>query len=121
MDSILESVKKFIGFNKEYTPFDDDILLQINSCIGTLSQVGPDFFDDFVVTGYEETWDDLYSMIDTTNNGFNRTTFELIKNYIFIKSRIIFDPPSSSFVLDALKQKADELEWRISIMHTPTV
>lgn len=120
MESILASVKKFIGFSADYTPFDDDILFQINSCIATLTQVGPDLSGDFVVAGYNETWDDFYELIDTENNGFNRTTFEMVKNYIFIKSRIVFDPPTSSFVLDALKQKAEELEWRISIMHTPT-
>lgn len=119
MDSILESVKKFIGFAREYTPFDDDIILQINSCIATLSQVGIDFVENFSVTNYDETWDDFYYAISTEGNDFNPTTFEMVKNYIYIKSRIVFDPPSSSFVLDALKQKGEELEWRISILHTP--
>lgn len=123
-DSILNDVKKFIGFDEEYKVFDPDIKLQINSLIATLSQVGLTLTENFSVETGSETWDDYFSKIaraEDSSDSITKTAFEMAKNYIYINTKIVFDPPSSSFVLDALKSKASELEWRLSILPTTRI
>lgn len=102
-ESILDSIKKQLGIVPEYTVFDDQILLYINTTFSTLHQlgIGPD-------TGYEivdntSTWDDI--VIDPR--------FNLIKTYVGMKVKVMFDPPASSFALDALNKQIAEFEWRI--------
>ena len=102
-ESILDSIKKQLGIVPEYTVFDDQILLYINTTFSTLHQlgIGPD-------TGYEivdntSTWDDI--VIDPR--------FNLIKAYVGMKVKVMFDPPASSFALDALNKQIAEFEWRI--------
>lgn len=106
-DSILISVKKVLGINPSYGDFDLDVALQINSAIHTLYQVGYEPAKNFSITGINETWDDL--------TGGDNTAISLIKNYIFFKTRVLFDPPTSSFVLTSYQDQIKELEWRIYI------
>lgn len=105
-DSILVSVKKMLGIDESYDDFDLDIIVQINSAIHTLYQVGYEPAKNFVITGIEESWDELAG---------DDNDLSLIKNYIFIKTRILFDPPTSSFVLTSYQDQLKELEWRIYI------
>lgn len=104
-NGILESVKKLIGIAPEYTSFDEDILVFINSSITVLKQLGVNIDPTYYVEGYDATWDDFPD--DQTRS--------LIKEYIFLKSKVVFDPPTSSIVLDAYKQAISELEWRINV------
>ena len=109
MDSILESVKKKLGIQPEYTHFDDgDIIDHINTAFFTLNQlgVGPD--KPFAITDKKDRWDDF---IDDIDDG----QMEAVKSYIAIQVRILFDPPSSSYVLEELKEKAKEYEFRLSV------
>lgn len=103
--SILNDVKKMLGISAEYTPFDKDIVPLINTALFTLHQlgIGPD--EGFTITEDSgQTWSDLI--------GDNKN-LSAVRTYVYIKVRIVFDPPSSGFVLDALKEQADELEWRL--------
>ena len=99
---ILDDIKKQIGIVPDYDAFDDQILMCINSAFATLHQlgVGP-------TNGFEAdkttTWDEYYST--------SRLTF--IKSYISMKVRTMFDPPTSSFALDAITKQIAEYEWRI--------
>ena len=107
-DSILTSVKKKIGIAGEYNHFDHDVLTEINQTLATLFQVGAgsEFYN---VVSAEDTWEDFF-----TNAGIaNRSILELIKEYVYIGVRLMFDPPDSSAVMESLKQKKEELEWRI--------
>lgn len=104
-NGILESVKKLIGIAHDYTSFDEDILVFINSSITVLKQLGVNIEPTYHVEGYDATWDDFPD--DQTRS--------LIKEYIFLKSKVVFDPPTSSIVLDAYKQAISELEWRINV------
>lgn len=105
-DSILNSIKGFLGIQEEDHDFDQDILLHINTMLSTLYQLGVGDETKHIF-GEEETWLDLFEE--------NLDYIGLIKDYVFIRTKILFDPPSSSFVLNALQEQADELQWRINI------
>ncbi len=106
MESILISIKKMLGLTEEYDVFDADILTHINSTMFTLSQLGVNDGETFIVTDMTSTWDDYIP---------NKKLQSIIKTYIFMKTRYLFDPPTHSYVMDAMKNTMLELEWRIKI------
>ena len=104
MTSILNTIKSLLGIDLEETSFDLEIMTHINSVISVLSQIGVDT-NNCIVSSSSTSWSELI--------GFNATDIELIKTYIFIKVKLLFDPPSSATVLDAFNKQASEYEWRI--------
>ena len=114
MDSILTSIKKLLGITEEYKQFDPDIIMFINSAFSVLTQLGVGSDDGFSIKSDEETWDDylMYNEIDAGQ-------LEMVKKYVYLKVRVSFDPPSSSFVLEAFNKQISELEWRINIVVDP--
>lgn len=104
--SILEDIRKMIGPSAEYEGFDTDLMIHINSAFDTLYDlgVGADKSKPFFITGSEEKWSDF------TDDDSRRNS---VKTYIYIKTRLAFDYPSNSFVGDALKNQAEEIEWRL--------
>lgn len=102
-ESILSSVKKLLGIVPEYTVFDDQILLYINAAFSTLHQLGIGSEEGYEIVDDKSTWDDLVT----------EPRFNSIKPYIGMKVKVMFDPPSSSFVLEALNKQIAEFEWRI--------
>lgn len=103
-ESILVTIKKLLGIHEDYQAFDTDIIVLINSALMTLQQLGVGPTNGLLVTGYSETWDDL-------NPG--AIMLEGVKHYIFICVKMVFDPPAGSYVLEAMKQQKEELEWRL--------
>lgn len=113
--SILEDIRKMIGPNAVYEGFDTDLVIHINTTFTTLYQlgVGSDKTTPFQITGTNEQWSDF------TGDDARRNA---VKSYIYIKTRLVFDYPSNSFVGEALKQQADELEYRMLLMEeTPAL
>lgn len=108
IDSILQSTKKKIGPTADYDAFDHDILTEINMNLATLFQVGAGS-EFYHVVSADDTWETFFSRAGIKD----RHVLELIKEYVYIGVRLIFDPPDSSSVMESLKQKKDELEWRI--------
>lgn len=106
-DSILDSVKKAIGYPIEYSDFDQNLLMFINTEFSVLHQYGVGPSDPFIVTGQTETWGDFIGDDDRLN---------LIESIVFIRAKLMFDPPGSSFVLDNYKEVLKELEWRANII-----
>lgn len=107
-DSILESIKNSLGINKEITVFDQDIVMHINSVFSTLNQLGVESsVNTYRISGSDETWASYF--------GDDDVLVDMLKEYTYLKVRIVFDPPTSSFVLDSIKAQAQELEWRINI------
>ena len=104
MESILTSIKKLLGITEEYEHFDTDIVIHINTALSTLNQlgVGPD--DGFSIADKESVWSDFI--------GTNKL-LEPVKSYVYLKVRLIFDPPQSSAVIEAINRQVSELEWRI--------
>jgi hypothetical protein len=104
IDSILQSTKKKIGPSADYDAFDHDILVSINSTFATLFDVcGFGGEKPVRITGPDETWS---SILDDPR-------LEWVKDYVFMKVKVAFDPPSSSTLLENYKQQIAELEWRI--------
>lgn len=100
---ILADVKKQIGIVPDYTAFDDQLLMDINASFATLHQLGVGPEEGFFV-GEDTMWEDYIST--------QRLSF--IRSYVSMKVRVMFDPPSSSFALDALQKQIAEYEWRIN-------
>lgn len=109
MTGILDVVRKLIGAGDSSGPFDVDILIHINSVLSTLRQlgVGP-------VLGFVATETSLWTEFIGPS-----LKLELIKTYVYMKVKLIFDPPLSSSAVDAMKRQADEYEWRILIEIDP--
>ena len=101
--SILNDVKSLVGIVPTYDAFDNQLLICINSAFATLHQLGVGPEEGFEVNANTE-WDEYIST--------KRLNF--IKQYVCMKVRVMFDPPSSSFALDAIKEQIKEYEWRIN-------
>lgn len=106
-ESILTSTKKILGLEATYTAFDLDIITHINSVFSTLHQLGLGPVDGFYITGPDETWE-VYLDNDPRINS--------VKSYMYIKTRLFFDPPSTSYHVAALEEQAKEFEWRLNVV-----
>lgn len=108
--SIFNSIKALLGPDADYDVFDQDILIFINSALSTLTQLGIGPANGFRITGDTETWSDLLG---------DAQDLDSVKQYIFMKVKIAFDPPSSSSVLSAYQESCKELEWRLNVAVDP--
>lgn len=107
-DSILNDVKKLLGLDPSYTPFDQDVILHINTVLSTLNQIGIGPTAGFSIVDDTATWDAFMgSSEDPTKNN--------VKSYVFMKVKMMFDPPQTSFVIEAYNRQILELEWRINV------
>lgn len=106
MESILTSIKKLLGITEEYAHFDADIIMHINSAFMTLNQLGVGPEEGFTIVDDEKTWADFIG---------DSTKFEAVKIYVYLQVKMVFDPPTSAFVMDAIKHKSDELAWRLNV------
>lgn len=103
-NSILLTIKKLLGVSPEYDCYDTDIIVNINYAIATLDQLGHPA-NGFIVVDDQETWSDYLE---------DDTRLELIKTYIYLKVKMVFDPPTSGMVMDSYNGLISELEWRIN-------
>ena len=106
MDSILTSIKKNLGIVEEYTTFDADIIMHINSVLMILTQLGVGPTRGFSIQDRFDTWSDFIP--DSTN-------IDLVKSYVYLKVKLLFDPPLSSAVIDSINRQISEFEYRINI------
>lgn len=106
-ESILKSIKKLLGIGADYTVFDQDIMMHINSVFAIMHQIGASPPDGFVITGDTETWSDFLS---------DRKHLDLVRSYMYTQVKTLFDPPTTSFALDSLNRLGKEYEWRLSIL-----
>ena len=110
MDSILTSIKKLLGITEEYTYFDADIIMHINSVFMILTQLGVGPSSGFSISDSSATWDDF---------AVDGQSVEAIKSYIHLKVKLLFDPPSSSAVIESMNRLISELEWRLNVAVDP--
>lgn len=106
MESILNSIKKLLGVYEEDTHFNMDIIIHINSAFATLNQLGVGPAKTFVIDDETPVWSDFTEDNDLYNN---------VKTYVYLSVRLVFDPPTSSFVLSAMERQLKELEWRLNV------
>lgn len=104
IDSILNSVKKNLGLAADYNAFDDDILLFINGVLFHLTQLGVGPEVGFTVEDADDTWDDFLGSQPRWNG---------VRTFVFLRVRMLFDPPQTSYLISALEKQALEMEWRI--------
>lgn len=105
MNSILTTTKKLLGIEEDYEHFDLDIITNINAVFLTLNQLGVGPPGGFSITNKSTTWDEYLG---------GDKNLESIKIYIALKTRLMFDPPTSSFVIDAMNRQIEEYEWRLN-------
>lgn len=110
LDSILLSIKRLLGIDLICEDFDDEIVIHINSVLVILSQLGVGPPGGFNVTDTSQTW----SMF-----AGGRTDIEFIKTYVFMKVKLIFDPPQGSSAIESMNRVISELEWRINVAVDP--
>lgn len=107
MDSILNSVKRVLGLDFDYTPFDQDIIMHINSAFSTLEQLGVGPAGGYQIEDSDNKWEEFIGVDYRLNS---------VKTYVCLRVRMIFDPPPTSFAVDAMRKQIEELEWRLNIV-----
>lgn len=112
MESILTSIKKMLGITEEYEHFDQDIIIHINSIFMILTQLGVGPSEGFSIKDATATWSDFVK---------SATNIEAVKSYMYLKVRLLFDPPLSSAVTESIKNQINELEWRLNVSVDPPV
>ena len=112
MESILTSIKKLLGIDEEYTHFDADIIMHINSVLMILTQLGVGQAEGFVIEDDTSTWVDFIPEA-------NAAQLHAVKSYIFMKVKLIFDPPLSSSVIESMNRQIAEFEWRLNVAVDP--
>jgi hypothetical protein len=104
-ESILNSTKKILGIDSSYTAFDEDILMHINSTFATLNQIGVGPVEGFMISNSTPVWNDILDSDLRLNS---------VKSYVYLRVRLLFDPPSTSYAMSAIQDQITELGWRIS-------
>lgn len=107
MESILTSIKKLLGIEEEYTHFDADIIMHINSVFMILHQLGVGPSEGFSISDKTATWDEFIPE--------DNPKFLAVKTYMHHKVKLLFDPPLSSAVMEATKNVVSEFEWRLNV------
>ena len=105
-DSILTTIKKLLGITEEYEHFDQDIIMHINSVFMILTQLGVGPSNAFSISDKTATWDEFIE---------EGTNLEAVKSYVYMKVRLLFDPPLSSAVMECINRSINELEWRLNV------
>ena len=105
-ESILISIKKLLGIDAFYEAFDTDVIIHINTVFAILTQLGYGPPEGFSIKDKSACWTDFIP---------EENRIEAVKTYMYMKVKLIFDPPSSASVIEAYKQNIAEFEWRINV------
>lgn len=106
-ESILTSIKKLLGIDENYTHFDSDLIMHINSVLSILTQLGVGPPNGFSITGNGEKWNDFIQK--------ENLNLSLVKSYMHLKVKLLFDPPLSSAVIESINKQISEFEWRLNV------
>lgn len=118
-DSILTTTKRTLGLAEDYVVFDPEIIMHINSVLGDLNQlgIGPEL--GFEITGPDEEWADFLGDVPDTTNPELR--YNPVKSYMYLRVRMLWDPPSVGYVLTSWEKQIEKAEWRINVMREDIV
>lgn len=108
-ESILLTIKEMLGPSGDYEAFDIDLITNINTYLGVLNQLGigkPGFF----ITDDNDTWDDFLTEQETKLG----ITLNEVKTYLYLRVKMVFDPPTSSILAQAINENIAELGWRLN-------
>lgn len=106
MESILTSIKKLLGIEEEYTQFDADIIMHINTVFLNLTQLGVGPSEGFLIEDDTAIWEDFIG---------DSSQLQAVKTYMYLKVKLLFDPPLSSSVTESMNRMIAELEWRLNV------
>lgn len=106
MESILTSIKKLLGIEEEYTQFDADIIMHINTVFLNLTQLGIGPSEGFLIEDDTAIWEDFIG---------DSSQLQAVKTYMYLKVKLLFDPPLSSSVTESMNRMIAELEWRLNV------
>lgn len=106
MESILTSIKKMLGIQEDYEHFDADLILHINSVLMTVTQIGVGPAKGFAIQDKTAVWANLTK---------DEAKLNSVKSFVYLKVKLLFDPPASSTILESFEQMASELEWRLNV------
>ena len=109
-ESILKTIKQLIGCPDDFEQFDLDLMIHINSAFATLTQLGVGPKEGYRITGVDNVWNEFED---------DPQKLSLIKDYVYIKARLLFDPPTTGSLMDSLKEELKEMKWRLYILYYP--
>ncbi len=110
VDSILNSIKKMLGIDVADTSFDDELIMHTNGALMIMTQLGVGPTEGLIISSDDETWVDLLG---------DRTDLSLVQTDIYLRVRLVFDPPQNSFLVAAIEKQIKEYDWRIEAWHKP--
>lgn len=110
MENILDSIKKLLGIDEADLNFDQELIMHINSVFMVLNQLGIGPVGGFKISSNEEVWTDFIG---------TRLDLESVKSYIYLKVRLLFDPPQNSFLVGSIEKQIEENEWRLQVQVEP--
>lgn len=105
-DSILDGTKKALGLSSDYTPFDLDIIMHINATFSILDQLGVGPEGGFSIEDNTSVWSDY---------PVPANQLHLVRTYVYLKVRTLFDPPTTSYLIESMNKQIAELEWRLNV------
>lgn len=109
MDSILVSIKKLLGIDSTSTDFDSELIVHINTVFAILNQLGVGS-EAFSISGPVEKWSTFINSTELSSK------LNDVKTYVYLKVKLLFDPPSSSVQMESINRLVSELEWRLNVL-----
>lgn len=110
-ESILTGIKKTLNLQADYEAFDQDVLMHINTVFSTLNQLGVGPALGFMIEDESKTWDEFFGTDPRLNH---------IKTYVYLRVRLLFDPPTTGYHVKAMQDQITELEWRLNAQREDT-
>lgn len=104
-DSILDTIKELVLGHSEDSDFDTDLIVNINTALSYLCQLGVGPKDGFEITGSNETWSEFLE---------NEKALKMVITYVYLRTKIVFDPPTGG-VLNSYESQIEELAWRLQV------
>lgn len=112
MESILTSIKKLLGITEEYTHFDADLIMHINTVFMVLTQLGVGPSGGYAIESADDEWTDFIPEASIVQ-------VNAVKSYVYLKVKLLFDPPLSSSAMEAINRQISEYEWRLNVAVDP--
>lgn len=106
MESILSTIKKLVGIAEDDTSFDTDIIIGINTAFATLTQIGVGPIGGFSIQDASDKWTDFF---------LSSTNLESVKTFIYLKVKLLFDPPANASLLESTNNMINELTFRLNV------
>ena len=110
VESILDSIKVMHGIGDDDTSFDKELVMHINGALMVMTELGVGPIAGYSITGKDQTWTEFLQ---------GRTDLDLVFNDVYLRVKLIFDPPQNSFLVTAIERQIKEYDWRIEAWHKP--